>query len=93
MYFNSEPAAAKELNRIFRLTDDIIRHNILRIEPQYVDTTRLFKDAATEEMETESDTSEESFEASEEVAEQTTAETSEEAAEEIVQDTIEETAK
>ena len=42
-YFTGEPAVAKELDRVLRIADDILRHMIIRIEPQYVDTTRIEK--------------------------------------------------
>jgi small subunit ribosomal protein S6 len=41
MYFNGEPAVAEELDRLFRIADDVFRHIIVRVEAQYVDTTRI----------------------------------------------------
>ncbi|MCE5198159.1 MAG: 30S ribosomal protein S6 [Armatimonadota bacterium] len=39
MYFTGEPNVEKELDRVFRISDEVIRHIILRVEPQYVDTS------------------------------------------------------
>jgi len=41
MFFDGEPAVAKELDRVFRIADDVIRHIITRVEPEHVDTTRI----------------------------------------------------
>jgi small subunit ribosomal protein S6 len=41
MFFDGEPAVAKEINRVMRIGDDVIRHIITRVEPQHVDTTRI----------------------------------------------------
>lgn len=41
MYFSGEPAVEKELDRVFRISDEVFRHIILRIEPERVDTTRI----------------------------------------------------
>ena len=45
MFFEGGPAVAKELNRVMRISDDVIRHVILRVEPKHVDTTRIEKPA------------------------------------------------
>jgi len=41
MFFTGDPAVAKELDRIFRISDDVFRHLITRVEPQHVDTSRI----------------------------------------------------
>ncbi len=41
MFFDGEPAVAKELDRVFRIADDVIRHIITRVEPEHVDVTRI----------------------------------------------------
>jgi len=41
MYFTGESAVPKELNRMLRISDDVIRHIIVRVEPQHVDMTRI----------------------------------------------------
>jgi hypothetical protein len=41
MYFTGESVVPKELNRMMRISDDVIRHIIVRVEPQYVDMTRI----------------------------------------------------
>jgi small subunit ribosomal protein S6 len=45
-YFDAEPAVAKELDRLFRIADEVIRHIILKIEPRHIDTARLEAQAA-----------------------------------------------
>lgn len=42
-YFTGEPTLSKELDRVFRISDDILRHLITRVEPQHVDITRIEK--------------------------------------------------
>lgn len=41
MYFTGEPAAERELDRMFRISDEVFRHIIIRIEPGNVDTSRI----------------------------------------------------
>jgi len=41
MYFTGESVVPKELNRMLRISDDVIRHIIVRVEPQHVDMTRI----------------------------------------------------
>ena len=41
MFFEGEPAASKELDRIYRISDDVFRHLITRVELQHVDTSRI----------------------------------------------------
>ncbi|MDH7602205.1 MAG: 30S ribosomal protein S6 [Armatimonadota bacterium] len=45
MFFEGSPAVARELNRVMRISDDVIRHAIYRVEPKHVDTTRIEKPA------------------------------------------------
>ena len=45
MFFDGEPAVAKELGRVFRIADDVVRHIITRVEPEHVDTTRIERPA------------------------------------------------
>jgi small subunit ribosomal protein S6 len=39
MYFTGESAVEKELGRVFRISDEVIRHIILRVEPERIDTS------------------------------------------------------
>jgi len=41
MVFEAEPAAVKELDRVMRISDDVIRHLITRVEPEHVDISRI----------------------------------------------------
>ena len=41
IYFTGESAVFNELDRIFRISDDILRHIILRVEPEHIDTKKL----------------------------------------------------
>ena len=41
MYFTGESHVPKELDRLMKISDDIIRHIILKVEEQYVDPTRI----------------------------------------------------
>lgn len=41
MYFTGEPAVSDELDRVFKIAEDVFRHMITRVEPQHVDTTRI----------------------------------------------------
>jgi len=50
MYFSGEPAAGKELDRMFRISDEVIRHIILRVEPERVDTSRIERPAPSPEQ-------------------------------------------
>lgn len=43
MYFTGEASVCTELDRVMRISDDIIRHMILNIEPQYVDVSLIRK--------------------------------------------------
>ncbi|MCX6344386.1 MAG: 30S ribosomal protein S6 [Armatimonadetes bacterium] len=45
MYFTGEAAVKNELDRMFRISDELIRHIILRIEPESVDITRIMQAA------------------------------------------------
>jgi ribosomal protein S6 len=50
MYFSGEPAAGKELDRVFRISDEVIRHIILRVEPERVDISRIERPAPSPEQ-------------------------------------------
>lgn len=41
MFFEAEPAVVKELDRIYRISDDVFRHLITTVEPEHVDTSRI----------------------------------------------------
>jgi len=49
MFFESEPGVSKELDRIYRISDDVFRHLITRVELQHVDTSRIDQPIATTE--------------------------------------------
>jgi small subunit ribosomal protein S6 len=49
MFFDGESAVAKELDRVLRIADDVMRHIITRVEPQHVDTTRIDRPQPTAE--------------------------------------------
>ncbi len=53
MFFEAEAAVAKELDRIYRISDDVFRHLITRVEPQHVDTSRIEQPAPAAEAVTE----------------------------------------
>ena len=41
MYFTGEPAVMNELDRLFKIADDVFRHIIVRVEPEHMDLARL----------------------------------------------------
>lgn len=41
MFFEAEPAVSKELDRVYRISDDVFRHLITRVELEHVDTSRI----------------------------------------------------
>lgn len=41
MFFEGEPAVSNELDRIYRISDDVFRHLITRVELDHVDTSRI----------------------------------------------------
>jgi len=51
-YFSAEASTPKELDRVFRISDDVFRHIILQIEDSQIDTSRLDR-PFTEEPERE----------------------------------------
>ena len=53
MFFEAEPAAAKELDRVYRISDDVFRHLITRVEPQHIDTSRIEQPMPSTEAATE----------------------------------------
>lgn len=79
MFFEAEPAVAKELDRIYRISDDVFRHLITRVEPQHVDTSRIEQpQPVAEAEEAEAVGEEEPVEAVEERAEEAAVEAAEE---------------
>jgi ribosomal protein S6 len=48
MFFEGTPEVAKELDRVFRISDDVFRHLITRVEPEHVDTSRIGQAVAEE---------------------------------------------
>ena len=47
-YFSAESSTPKELDRVFRISDDVFRHIILQIEDSQIDTSRLDRPFAEE---------------------------------------------
>jgi len=84
MYFTGESAVPKELDRVMRIADDVIRHIIVRVEPERVDTTHIGQPQPTVEAAPEEAAEEPAAEAVEEAA-------AEPRAEEVPADVIEET--
>ncbi len=48
MYFTGETSTESEVQRIMRISDDCLKHMILRVDPQHVDTTRIVPPAKEE---------------------------------------------
>lgn len=71
MFFEAEAAVAKELDRIYRISDDVFRHLITRVEPQHVDTSRIEQPTATAEAAPEQAPAEAAVEAPAEITEET----------------------
>ncbi len=46
MYFTAEASLPQELDRIFRISDEVLRHIIIRTEQKHIDTGRLDQVAA-----------------------------------------------
>ena len=84
MFFEAEPAVAKELDRIYRISDDVFRHLITRVEPQHVDTSRIEQPQPVAEVEEAEAIGEE--ETVETVEEEGSAEPIAEVSEEAVED-------
>ena len=53
MYSSGEPAVMGELDRLFRIGDDVFRHIIVRVEPEHIDTTRIERAKPSAEEPTE----------------------------------------
>ncbi len=66
IYFAGENNVYNELDRIFKIADDVIRHIIVRVEPEHIDTKRLA--AADEKPEAAEAPAEEPVQAAEEAA-------------------------
>ncbi|MEN6415876.1 MAG: 30S ribosomal protein S6 [Armatimonadota bacterium] len=49
MYFSGDPTVEKELDRVFRISDEVIRHIILRVEPERIDTSYVSRAQASAE--------------------------------------------
>lgn len=49
MYFTGDPAVSKELDRVQRISDDVLRHLITRVEPQHIDVSRIGQPQPTAE--------------------------------------------
>lgn len=56
IYFTGESNVYNELDRIFKISDDILRHLIVRIEPEQIDTKKL--NAASESVQEAPETDE-----------------------------------
>ncbi|MGC8862841.1 MAG: 30S ribosomal protein S6 [Armatimonadota bacterium] len=80
MFFDGEPAVAREVGRVMRIGDDVIRHIITRVEPEHVDTTRIEHPQPPIETVEELAEEEAAVEAGAEPAEEAAAETAESAA-------------
>ena len=99
MYFNGEPAVAAELDRLFRITDEVFRHIIVRVEPEHIDTSRIDHPqpsaAAVAEVPAEKVAEEttEAAEPAEELTEEPSVEPAEEAVEEPAEETVAEEAE
>jgi small subunit ribosomal protein S6 len=48
MFFEGTPEVAAELDRVFRISDDVFRHLITRVEPEHVDASRIGQPVAEE---------------------------------------------
>lgn len=90
MFFEAEPAVSKELDRVYRISDDVFRHLITRVELQHVDTSRIEHPQAVAEAapvsapaEEEVEVNPEAVEAEAEVAPEAATETVEEVTEEV----------
>ena len=49
MYFTGEAPVAKELDRVQRIADDVLRHIIVRVEPEHIDMSRIGQQQASVE--------------------------------------------
>lgn len=81
MFFEAEAAVAKELDRVYRISDDVFRHLITRVELEHIDTSRIDRPQPTAEA--AAPTAVEAVETAE-VAEEITEEAPAEAVEEAV---------
>lgn len=80
MFFEAEAEVSKELDRVYRISDDVFRHLITRVEPEHVDTSRIEHPQPTAAEETaEPEAAEETETTEAEVAEQPAQEQVEEA--------------
>ena len=81
MNFIGEPAIAKELDRTLKITDDVIRHLITRVEPETMDISRIDHPRVAAAPAVEAPAQEAVAEPTEEAPVEAEAEVSEEAAE------------
>lgn len=98
MFFLGEPAVAKELDRMFRISDEVLRHIITRVEPNRVDISQIQiekpqpaaetetapQEPISEELVEEAAAEEQTEEPTEEKVEPETSPEAEEAAEEVL---------
>lgn len=63
MYFTGEANVEKELDRVFRISDEIIRHIILRVEPERIDTSYVERAQASARVVEETPAAEEAEQA------------------------------
>ncbi len=82
MFFEAEAAVAKELDRVYRISDDVFRHLITHVEPQHIDTSRIDQPQVTAEPAAPVAVEEEKAVEAAESAEETTEEAPAAAAEE-----------
>jgi len=82
MFFEAEAAVAKELDRVYRISDDVFRHLITRVEPQHIDTSRIDRPQVQAEEAAPQAVEAEAVEPAEETAEAVTADAAEAVAEE-----------
>lgn len=75
MFFEAEPNVTRELDRVYRISDDVFRHLITRVEPEHVDTSRI------DHPQPEAEAAQEAPEAAQEAPEAVSEEASEEVAE------------
>jgi small subunit ribosomal protein S6 len=52
MYFAGEAAIPKELDSVLRISDDVLRHIIIRVEPEHIDLSLLARPEAEKPVQT-----------------------------------------
>lgn len=48
MYFLAEPSVPKEVDRVMRISDEVIRHMIVTVEPEHIEASRIKTPVAEE---------------------------------------------